>query len=151
MTGKKHQWNAENEESRNCPICGLQDTRLGTGYSWKIEANIPCIEPVPYEIEYEVLAQELRDHGVEEDFHPTAFGHPGDWHVGFFGRTSGSGTALDPAVHLKAGTLNQGWAWLLRYMRVRKFKPDADKYYYLANKDQTTFKISPDLPYDPDN
>lgn len=126
---------------RHCPICGLVDNTFTSDDPWRHEGTI-CIEPVPDEVSFDTLLDELRQHLQTKNCQPYAMGYPGKWHVGFFSHTNYAGTELNPAVLLTGEQMPEhGWAWLLRYTRLRLANPK--KSYYMGSKGQITLDINP--------
>lgn len=124
---KEHSWVANDThpywEQRRCSVCHLEDLRIWperqerddcTSNHWREKRG--CIEPVPDSITYEDLlaemsAAELRQGAGRFLLMPHAQGRPGQWTVSF----------ASSAPHLTVATLEEGWAELLRWLRVRGF------------------------------
>ncbi len=111
-------------QERYCPICELWDRRHWVrkphdkSHGWQIETG--CIIPVPDRVDYEDLVLELVEHGL--GLRPWCIGAPGQWTVGFVvARDSKPYPAIKLMTH---EDLNNGFAHLTRWIRVRQYRPD---------------------------
>lgn len=145
---REHDWREIPEtcadyERRGCPVCGLTDRRKKQE-EWKV--TWPCIEPVPEEISFGRLYEELSMHPavvwqpstgsrkMSFERHILCHGRPGNWHVGL-SKGDGYPYVFD-SIRLVCGGLMHwppaargvkklaiGYADLLRAMRARRYNP----------------------------
>jgi len=144
----EHEWREAHEhsegfEARGCPICGLRDRRKEGG-PWKVDW--PCIEPVPEEIAFEVVRDELAVHSPRiwlphvNVMRPTSFagsilchGVPGKWRVGlatgngfpyvFTDLKFYRGILIHWPISGTVASVEEGFGLLLRAMRAREYNP----------------------------
>ncbi len=144
----EHEWrevheHSEGFEARGCSICGLRD-RKQKDERWAVDWS--CIRPVPEEISYEDLRDELAQHsphiwrphtGIRQmSFSGNILCHgvPGRWYIGL---SKGDGfpyvfrdlklyrgeLVFWPIGGRGVAKLEQGFALLLRAMRARCYNP----------------------------
>ena len=145
-------------EYRDCPHCGLQDSRAPSfnnhNREWRV--TTPCIIPVPENLTFDTLCTELKEHGrlgcerneAHYNLRPYVMGWPGKWSIGFIVYGEGGKTMLVPDLH--AETLEQGWALLLRWLRAREYSPEAHRHYESTNVNWRIIK-EPSCPHDDDD